>query len=56
MLLKNAIDAVKDNGKINIGIFCPKKFITIAIKDNGTGIKNEDLLRVTEPFFSTKKG
>ncbi len=64
-ILNNAIDALQDYGEIKIttGRSTPgidpielKKVsgIFIAIEDNGTGIKKENLTKVFNPFFSTK--
>ncbi len=55
-LLKNASDAIpKGRGTITITteVLYGKK-IAIHIRDNGTGIKPEDLDHIFEPFFSTK--
>lgn len=38
------------NGQMNAG-----KYLTITIKDQGSGIHQDDLDRIFEPFYSTKK-
>jgi signal transduction histidine kinase len=53
-ILNNAIEAIGANGEIKIDIYEDKKFITVAIKDNGPGISKDNLPRVVDPFFSTK--
>jgi signal transduction histidine kinase/ligand-binding sensor domain-containing protein len=54
-LLTNALDAVKDKGKINIATKKQGKSVKIAIKDNGKGIPKDDLDKIFDPFFTTKK-
>lgn len=53
-ILNNAIEAIGSNGEVTIDVYENKKFITVAIKDNGPGISKENLPRVVDPFFSTK--
>ena len=59
-LLVNAIDAIQEkgeeNGKIIIktAISSKKDNILIEIIDNGNGIHQEYIDRITEPFFTTK--
>lgn len=56
-LLNNAFEALpKENGQVEIeGHFDEAKDeINICIKDNGTGMGQEDLRRLSEPFFTTK--
>jgi signal transduction histidine kinase len=54
-IIDNAIYAVQQNGEIVIETECDKKYITVRIIDNGTGIPKEILSRVFDPFFTTKK-
>ncbi|WP_455142873.1 PAS domain-containing protein [Candidatus Hodarchaeum mangrovi] len=57
-ILKNAVDSFNESidRKKMIHITAVKEAdkIIINFKDNGTGIKKEDLSRVFEPFFTTK--
>ena len=53
-ILNNAIEAIRSGGEIRIDIYENKKFVTIAVKDNGPGISKENLPHVIDPFFSTK--
>ncbi|MFH2033222.1 MAG: ATP-binding protein [Candidatus Margulisiibacteriota bacterium] len=60
-LFTNALDAMGDNGgKISVTTSSPVKnnvkMVQIIVADTGPGIKNEDLPKIFEPFFSTKFG
>lgn len=54
-ILKNAVEAVEDEGNIHICTYFEKKHLVIMIKDNGCGILKKDMDNITEPFFSTKR-
>lgn len=54
-LISNAIDAMKEHGKLFIRTSSERGFIKIIIEDNGKGIVKEHLDRIFEPFFTTKK-
>ncbi len=53
-VLLNAIQASSDNESISIRATTINEFIEIAIIDNGSGIKIEDINQVFDPFFTTK--
>jgi nitrogen-specific signal transduction histidine kinase len=53
-LIKNAIDAMPAGGKIDILLGDSIGDIMITVRDNGTGIKEEDRAKIFEPFFTTK--
>lgn len=56
-LLSNAIDAIKDKGTREIDITCFDlgEGYKIEFLDSGKGIKEENLSKVFEPFFTSKK-
>jgi two-component system nitrogen regulation sensor histidine kinase NtrY len=59
-LIKNSYENISmnriENGKILVSFDVKKDFVSISIIDNGTGIKNSDISKITEPYFTTKKG
>jgi len=55
-LLMNAIEAIDStNGEIKIATLFDEDKYYVEIKDNGAGISEENLGRIFEPFFSTKR-
>ena len=54
-IVKNAIQAIEDNGIIKIKTSVSKRYITMLIKDNGIGIDPEKLGLIYEPFHTTKE-
>ncbi|QHW34593.1 HAMP domain-containing histidine kinase [Paenibacillus rhizovicinus] len=53
-LILNAIEAMDNGGHVQLMLDGDKKYVTLAVADNGPGIPKELLGRVMEPFFSTK--
>ncbi len=55
-LMKNASEAMGPNGgSIRISMNIERKQLVIKVSDNGPGIREEDVSKLFEPFFSTKK-
>ena len=55
-MLVNASEAVSENGEVLIKTSNPNEdHVRIEIIDNGSGISEDDILHVFEPFFSTKE-
>lgn len=54
-VLNNSIDALPNGGTIKVSILKEGGFIIYRFEDNGCGIKKEDLEKIFEPYFTTKK-
>jgi len=52
----NAIQATGEGGKINIRTWAKRKRVTISVKDAGAGISKEQLKKIFDLYFTTKKG
>ena len=53
-LLFNASQAIKEQGKITIVTEHEEEWINISITDNGCGISEENLKKISDPFYTTK--
>lgn len=54
-LVKNAIDAMKGKGALELQILQDSHHIKINVKDTGTGISKKQFKTIFEPGFTTKK-
>lgn len=54
-ILINAQEAMPEGGIVFVETDIKNKMISIKIKDTGPGIPNEDILKVFDPFYTSKK-
>jgi signal transduction histidine kinase len=54
-IFKNSIEAMPEGGNIYVSTFLRGDRIEIVIKDEGIGIAENNLYRIFEPYFTTKK-
>lgn len=54
-LVKNAIDAMKGKGKLNVEITKDQKFVHILVSDSGKGIPKHLYNTIFEPGYTSKK-
>ena len=53
-LLKNSIDAIQSGGEVEITTAKKEKLMRLSVKDNGSGITDENLGQIFNTYFSTK--
>lgn len=53
-IVKNSIEALREEGQILIWAYAQKHEIVIHIQDNGEGMEPAELARLGEPYFSNK--
>lgn len=54
-IITNSIHAIEGKGQINISIFKQNLGFFIKLKDTGVGISKEEIRKVSDPFYTTKK-
>ncbi len=54
-LILNAIDAIERNGTVELAVERGPDGVTVTVRDDGCGIAAEDVPRLFQPYFTTKK-
>jgi PAS domain S-box-containing protein len=55
-IIKNAVEAMKPGGRLRIRSRADDDNVHLLIGDSGSGIKQEDLVRLFQPYHTTKPG
>jgi signal transduction histidine kinase len=55
-LIRNAVQAMPEGGLLRVVCEEKEEFVEIAFADTGHGIAPENLVRIMEPYFTTKPG
>lgn len=53
-LIKNALEAMTEPGKVTIRLYSGKGWVNVVLTDTGKGIRQTDLKKIFDPFFTTK--
>ena len=53
-LIENALDAVGNGGRVEVGAIRENQSVVVRIRDDGPGIPAEICGRIFDPFFTTK--
>ena len=55
-ILRNALEAVSDDGRVSVSLSATHDDIEFIVEDNGPGIPADAQARIYEPFYTTKEG
>jgi len=55
-IMKNAVEAMQPGGRLRIGSHADDDNVYLLFGDTGAGIKQEDLIRLFQPYHTTKPG
>ena len=53
---RNGLEAMPPRGCLTINTFMEGQNVVLSVRDEGTGIKTEDISKLGTPFFTTKEG
>ena len=53
-LATNAIQAMKNGGKLKVSTKKKQGFVEVSFQDTGAGMSKETMKKIFEPFFTTK--
>ncbi len=53
-LLKNALEAMKDGSRIEIGLASDDREVAVTVRDHGAGMSAEQLVHLFEPYHTSK--
>lgn len=54
-IIKNSMESIDENGLIKLSVIKNKNKIKIIIEDNGIGMNEEEIEKIKQAFFTTKK-
>ena len=54
-IILNAAQAIREKGEIRITTYQKGNHVNVEIRDNGSGIPDQNLPKIFEPFFTTKE-
>ncbi|MDP4128030.1 MAG: ATP-binding protein [Bacillota bacterium] len=54
-LARNGLEAMPKEGCLTIKTYMDEEYVVLGVKDEGTGIKPEHVLKLGTPFFTTKE-
>ncbi len=53
-LMINAVQSMAEGGILTINAFCKGSKVILEVSDTGEGIEEEDILKIFDPFYTTK--